>query len=246
VSSTTSYLLCGTPRTGSTLLCSLLSSTGVAGHPDSYFRGPDEQAWADELGVPARAGRALDYADFIAAVRDRATSDNGVFGARVMWGSLERVIDGLARGSARPDVEVLQEAFGPLTALHLRRQDTVAQAVSWARAEQTGYWQQGDVAQAKAQLDLDRLTGLVRTIREDNQAWQAWFGEQDLTPLVVTYEELAGDRRGTVAKILAHLGLTVPSRWQPASPHHKQADELNAQWTQAYRERFTRDEASGL
>jgi trehalose 2-sulfotransferase len=157
VSSTTSYLLCGTPRTGSTLLCSLLSSTGIAGHPDSYFRGPDEQAWADELGVPARAGRALDYAEFIAAVRECATSDNGVFGARV--------IDGLARGSARPDVEVLQEAFGPLTAIHLRRQDTVAQAVSWARAEQTGYWQEGDVARAKAQLDLDLLAELVRTIR---------------------------------------------------------------------------------
>src|SRR5205814_9813031 len=41
------YLLCGTPRTGSTLLCGLLRSTDVAGRPESYFRLPDEQAWAD-------------------------------------------------------------------------------------------------------------------------------------------------------------------------------------------------------
>ena len=32
------YLICATPRTGSTLLCGLLASTGVAGNPELYFR----------------------------------------------------------------------------------------------------------------------------------------------------------------------------------------------------------------
>ncbi len=32
-----SYLICATPRSGSTLLCGLLESSGVAGHPASYF-----------------------------------------------------------------------------------------------------------------------------------------------------------------------------------------------------------------
>jgi LPS sulfotransferase NodH len=45
------YLLCGTPRTGSTLLCNLLASTGVAGRPESYFREPDEPMWAKRFGV---------------------------------------------------------------------------------------------------------------------------------------------------------------------------------------------------
>jgi len=30
-----SYVVCATPRSGSTLLCELLKSTGVAGHPVS-------------------------------------------------------------------------------------------------------------------------------------------------------------------------------------------------------------------
>src|SRR5919204_6001172 len=32
-----SYLICATPRSGSTLLCEALKSTGVAGVPDEYF-----------------------------------------------------------------------------------------------------------------------------------------------------------------------------------------------------------------
>ncbi len=32
-----SYLVCATPRSGSTLLCKLLGQTGVAGHPEEYF-----------------------------------------------------------------------------------------------------------------------------------------------------------------------------------------------------------------
>ena len=32
---TDSYMICSTPRTGSTLLCELLESTGVAGRPES-------------------------------------------------------------------------------------------------------------------------------------------------------------------------------------------------------------------
>jgi len=40
LSSINAYLICGTPRTGSTLLCDLLRATGIAGRPESYFRLP--------------------------------------------------------------------------------------------------------------------------------------------------------------------------------------------------------------
>ena len=37
MSPTISYLVCATPRSGSTLLCHLLDETGLAGHPEEYF-----------------------------------------------------------------------------------------------------------------------------------------------------------------------------------------------------------------
>ena len=41
-----SYLVCATPRSGSTLVCQALKATGVAGNPEEYFEallhsGPD-------------------------------------------------------------------------------------------------------------------------------------------------------------------------------------------------------------
>jgi LPS sulfotransferase NodH len=57
----TSYLICGTPRTGSTLLCGLLRDTGIAGRPESYFRLQGEQSWADRWHLP----HEFDYRDFV-------------------------------------------------------------------------------------------------------------------------------------------------------------------------------------
>lgn len=137
----TGSLLRATPRTGSTLACSLLASTNVLGAPESYFRVEDEEAWADRLGVHVAGGRARDHRAFVMAVRAAGSTANGVFAARVMWGSVERVVEGLAPPAGQPDAVTLQGAFGPLAFVHLTRADVIAQAVSWARAEQTGYWQ---------------------------------------------------------------------------------------------------------
>ena len=42
------YIICGTPRTGSTLLCKLLASTGTSGDPHSFYRRQDLPEWAEE------------------------------------------------------------------------------------------------------------------------------------------------------------------------------------------------------
>ncbi len=44
---TDTYFICAPPRTGSSLLLGLLDSTGVAGHPQAYFRTPDEGSWTE-------------------------------------------------------------------------------------------------------------------------------------------------------------------------------------------------------
>ena len=103
-----SYALCGTPRTGSTLLCSLLRSTGVLGRPESYFREPDEVSWAARFGLATEGGRVRDYRAFVNAARSAGTSNNGVFGARIMWRSLERMMEGLGRVPGKPDLPVLE------------------------------------------------------------------------------------------------------------------------------------------
>lgn len=47
------YILCATPRTGSTYLCSLLKSSGVAGVPESYRRRRDRGYYQEHLKAMA-------------------------------------------------------------------------------------------------------------------------------------------------------------------------------------------------
>ena len=230
-----SYVLCGTPRTGSTLLCGLLHSTGVLGRPESYFREPGVEMWAARFGLATEGGRVLDYRAYVDAARSAGTSDNGVFGVRIMWGTLERLKEGLDRAPAEPDLPILEEAFGPLAFVHLRCEDVVAQAVSWSRAEQTGYWQQGDAVGREPRRDVAQMRLLVETIQEHNAAWLSWFDAQGVEPHTVTYERLVDDRRGAVEGIAARLAVELPGDWRSLSPHRKQADGLNRAWADALR-----------
>ena len=231
-----SYILCGTPRTGSTFLCSLLSSTGVLGHPESYFREPDEAMWAERFGLAVSGGRVLDYRAFAASARATGSTRNGVFAARIMWGSLERLLLGLDHPSALSGLAVMEETFGPLAFVHLRREGQLEQAVSWCRAEHTGYWQHGDIASKPVQLDLDGLKGCLSEIQAHNAAWQDWFQAQAIEPLVVTYEEAVSEPRTAVADIARHLSVELPAAWRPRSTHRKQADGVNAAHVAALRE----------
>jgi LPS sulfotransferase NodH len=113
---THSYIVCATPRSGSTLLCHLLDQTGVAGHPEEYFealrhsglpRRPQEYfdperhvniverlafrempADDEEDSQPSALWNPAAYDRYLAWAKTRGTTPNGVFGAKLMWGYL--------------------------------------------------------------------------------------------------------------------------------------------------------------
>jgi trehalose 2-sulfotransferase len=266
-----SYFICGTPRTGSSLLLGLLDSTGVAGHPQAYFRAPDELAWAARWGLPHTPDGGLhhsgphhdgldysgldyggldygglDYGGFVRAALAHGSTDNGVFGAKLMWGTLDELVAKLTplypdlRGR---DLDLLTAAFGRTRFVYLRRDDVVAQAVSWLRAEQSGAWYVGGRGEIPGpreperppRYDPDRIRELVRTIEEHNAAWEDWFASAGVRPHRLSYDELAADMSGAVQGILDVLGVQLPDGRAITPRHHRQADDLNAQWTTRFR-----------
>lgn len=111
------YLICATPRTGSTLLCGLLRSTGVAGRPESYFRAPDEDSWDDRWELPRTGHGSFDHRDYVRAAAAAGRTGNGVFAARVMWGTVGEMVAKLRAAHPWPprtDPDVLRRALGPL------------------------------------------------------------------------------------------------------------------------------------
>jgi len=239
-----SYFVCATPRTGSSLLLGLLESTGVAGRPEAYFRAPDEPMWADRWRMPRTPGGGVDNADFVRRARAAGTTGNGVFGAKLMWGTLDEVFDKL--GAVHPDlagqdVALLERAFGHCRFGYLRRDDVLAQAVSWLRAEQTGTWYVGDAGRNDREPSFDPagIGGLVRLIDEHNAAWERWFSSSGIRPHRVCYERLGADLAGVTRGILYFLGLDLPDGAAIAPRHERQADDLNERWIERYRTTVT-------
>ena len=82
-----SYIICATPRSGTTLLCDLLTDTGIAGKPDSFFQLQSRQWWAKRLNVPTinwTNEHAFDKT-FLEAVIQRGKSETPVFGMRLLY-----------------------------------------------------------------------------------------------------------------------------------------------------------------
>ncbi|QSB13176.1 sulfotransferase [Natronosporangium hydrolyticum] len=233
------YVICGTPRTGSTLLCSLLRSTGVAGRPESYFRRPDAESLARRWELPRGDDGGWRFPDFLAAAIAAGSTPNGIFGVRIMWGTLDELVAQLraaAPVAGAADVELLRQAFGRLRFVYVERADTVAQAVSWARAEQTKRWQVGDApSQEPPRYDRSRIAQLVETIEQQRAAWRRWFAEQHVEPYEVSYEELAADPTGVTEGVLDSLELVLPPGAAIRSRVPRQADELNADWIARFR-----------
>ncbi len=233
-----SYLICATPRSGSTLLCGLLESSGVAGHPASYFNRASLPDYADDWRL-ARDGRIDDA--YVRAALAAGTTPNGVFGGRIMAETLPELIGDLAAadpGPAVTDVELLSARLGRLRFVHLRRRDVAGQAVSWAKALQTHFWHPGEAVQPGGhdpRYDEELIGRLVAAIEKFEADWTRWFAAHSIVPCEVAYEELAADPLRTAHKVLHCLGLQVPPDQRLVIGHRRQADQVNADWVARFK-----------
>ncbi|HUB72642.1 MAG TPA: Stf0 family sulfotransferase [Solirubrobacteraceae bacterium] len=163
-----SYLVCATPRSGSTLLCRALAQTGVAGRPEEYFealarsglpRRPHEyfdparhaniierlafREMPDGSAKPNPLWRPETYERYLEWALAEGTTANGVFGAKLMWGYLgdfAALLRGIPGMGERPLPELLARAFPGLRYVRITRENKVRQAVSLWKAVQTQRW----------------------------------------------------------------------------------------------------------
>jgi LPS sulfotransferase NodH len=181
---TLSYLVCATPRSGSTLLCHLLDQTGIAGRPEEYFealrhsglpRRPHEYFERErhaniierlafrempdgEMPEPNPLWQPDTYDRYLEWALEQGTTPNGVFGAKLMWGYLgdfAELLRGIDGFQRRPIPELLDRAFPRLRYVQITRRDKVRQAVSLWKAVQTQAWRAaGDGRRAQTEPEF--------------------------------------------------------------------------------------------
>jgi LPS sulfotransferase NodH len=264
---TSSYLVCATQRSGSTLLVEALKSTGVAGCPEEffearvrtgrprtaagYFRDPGAPDIGDILGDPEKLGPAPaysslddidDYADHLERSFQHGTTSNGVFGAKLMWGHLEDFRHFTAQLPAFRGLELdelLPAVFPRPRYVWVTRRDKVRQAVSLWKAIQTEAWR-GDPAPDSHQPQYHEaaIDHLVKMLADHDTHWEAFFARKGIEPLVISYEDdLSTGVERAVRSVLRHLDLSVPPGWSAPEHMQRQADERSERWVAQYRER---------
>ncbi|WP_424970162.1 Stf0 family sulfotransferase [Dinoroseobacter sp. S76] len=241
------YILCTSPRSGSTLLCRMLTATGVAGHPNSHFHTPSLTRWLEVYGLadttfPSR--RAALQAVLDAGIA-RGRGETACFGLRMQRGSFPYFMDQLAQllPDQPSDHARLEAAFGPLSFLHLSREDKLAQAVSRVRAEQSGLWHahadgrelERTAPPAPPRYDHDAIAAHLAELSRFEEDWRLWFAREGIMPLRLTYESLAQDPQGVLAQVLAHLGRDPAAAEQVAIPTARLADAESADWIARFR-----------
>jgi LPS sulfotransferase NodH len=179
-----SYLVCATPRSGSTLLCHLLDRTGIAGHPEEYFealqhsglpRRPEEyfdperhaniverlafreMPESDAQPDPSPLWSPDTYDRYLDWTLEQGTTANGVFGAKLMWGYLgdfAELLRGIDGYANLTIPQMLARAFPELRYVRITREDKVRQAVSLWKAVQTQAWRKDNPGSAKARPEF--------------------------------------------------------------------------------------------
>jgi LPS sulfotransferase NodH len=178
-----SYLVCATPRSGSTLVCHALAETGVAGRPEEYFealrhsgrprrpeeycRGAEDPSIRDHLGERSIAtepaprsplwSRAA-YDRYLDWALDAGTTPNGVFGAKLMWGYLGDFVS-LLRNVPRyrdlPLADLLPTVFPEVRFVRVIRANKLRQAVSLWKAVQTATWRESQANAEATSVEED-------------------------------------------------------------------------------------------
>src|SRR3954447_1920145 len=176
------FLVCATPRSGSTLVCQALRKTGIAGRPEEYFealrhsgrpRRPEEyfigigdKSIFDQLGERSVADEPQPrsplwsrtaYDRYLEWAIETGTTPNGVFSAKLMWGYFGDFVSLLRNVPRSRDLslaELLPAVFPDLTYLRVVRANKIRQAVSLWKAVPTANWREGD---ARASRPLDDL-----------------------------------------------------------------------------------------
>ena len=223
---TRSYTIAFTVRSGSNAICDLLARNGL-GAPSEWFQEPptaqDGQPWLDAFARLINEHQA-----------------GGTFGSKMMHDHRARLDERLR--AAIPDYRRLDDLLPFHRWLRLVRKDKALQAISLCRAEQSGRWartESADMASGDYQYDFFHLLSRLMIIQAAEFAWEVYFQQQGIEPLVVVYEDFFQDLDGQLPKLIDYLGGLPPGRisLDTGQSYKIQRDETNY----ALRQRFISD-----
>lgn len=188
-----SYMVCTTPRSGSSLLCLTLMEAGRMGVPAEYLDKTNKQNLRYSWNV-------LDGKSYIRELIARRTSASGVFGMKLHWHNLVNFYNDniwSIHSSKSDNVftsldNMLGHYLGEVKYIFLTRNDKAGQAVSYWLATQTGQWRRykgEDLPPVEhIEYDYNGIERMFTNLLEQENKWKIFFESNNIDPLMVEYE----------------------------------------------------------
>jgi LPS sulfotransferase NodH len=206
--------------------------------PKQFFLPKGESRYAAELGLDA----AADYAAYVRSVVNRKATHNEVFGFKLMSWYLDDFLKRL-RGthgfgnSTTSNLELLCKAFPCLKFVRIVRRHKLRQALSTARALQTGLWkvQKGKTILRQPEFDPDLIEQSLHEAERQEKIWDDFFRDIGVKPFTVEYEELCQNYEATIRAVLGFLKIKLPASASVGPPATtRQADEISRMWEERF------------
>ncbi len=234
-----SYTIWFSQRTGSTLLCKAVESTGIAGNPREWFNcKPDLLTDFHQTT----------YADLQEYLYKLGTTDNGVFAINHSYYEphFTQLMDTLRKFPACPPTAtsrpaIWEQIFPNHRHIFMSRRSKIRLAVSWWRAIQSGEWhistgEQRKPVDLKDAYDFDAINHLYMECSMREAGIQEFFSEGGIIPLNIFYEDFVQEYDQTVRTILDYLELDSGSATIAPPALTKTADTVSEEWVQRFRE----------
>ena len=216
-----SYVIWFTQRTGSTLLCKALESTGVSGLPYEWLRSDDLLNTYD----------VSTYDELQQKLWHVGSTPNGVYGLKYSYylPHDETVLNTLKKfpGGDRykNKPEIWENAFPNCKHIFMTRRNKIRLAVSWWKAIKTQEFHRKNGCVPKS-FDLsdgylfDAINQLVMESVFREAGIQEFFKEGGISPLTVVYEDFILNYKETVHEILEFLKIPEIGQVQIAPPYY--------------------------
>lgn len=242
-------IIAANPRSGSTMLARTLTATGALGPTYEVLVNGVLARSALRLGVPRlplreqvrqrRKGPTAAWYPYeersmrryLLMVARRHQGGDGTFGAKIQGHQFANHMQRLG---------ISTDVWGvPVVWIHLRRRDRVAQAVSLAKALQTGQFSSRQTRTGEAEYDADLIRSCIESTAQGDAIWEDHFADHDITPIEVWYEDLSADPAHEIRRLLDALGRSDLEVRPPVM--ERQFDSTNGEWI----ERFRRESETG-
>jgi LPS sulfotransferase NodH len=212
-----------TARTGSTHLCSGLSSVLPIGKPTELFNARDTLVWEkQQRGVNTFEELLSQY---------YSESDHTIV-FKTCWLDFDYFKDKVFT------------LFPNLKIIYLNRLDIEAQAVSLFKAVITKKWHNaGDSIQSEEpfnvvleKFDLVRICSIIKALEREKTSWEKFFFTHRLMPARINYEDFTTDLAAVVTFVAHNIGFTDVDASKLKSDYSALSDSINEEWLRSVRD----------